>query len=145
MSDYAIGNVSDADIDELIALWVRCGLTRPWNEPRADIAFARASANAAILVAKRGEKLHASVMVGHDGHRGWLYYLAVDPDQQRTGLGRLMTQIAEDWLRDRGVAKVMLMVRPENEAVRAFYQANGYDEQKRVILAKWLDGRPMTP
>ncbi len=84
-------------------------------------------------------------MVGHDGHRGWLYYLAVDPDHQREGLGRLMTQIAEDWLRDRGVAKVMLMVRPENEAVRAFYQANGYDEQPRIVLAKWLDGRPMTP
>ena len=67
------------------------------------------------------------------------------PISQRKGLGRLMTQIAEDWLRDRGVAKVMLMVRPDNEAVQAFYQANGYDEQKRVILAKWLDGRPMTP
>jgi len=145
VSDYAIGNVSDADIDELIALWARCGLTRPWNDPRADIAFARASPNAAILVAKRGDALHASVMVGHDGHRGWLYYVAVDPDQQRAGLGRLMTQMAEDWLRDRGVAKVMLMVRPESEAVRAFYHANGYDEQKRVILAKWLDGRPMTP
>ena len=48
MSDYAIGNVSDADIDELVVLWVRCGLTRPWNDPRADIAFARGSPNAAI-------------------------------------------------------------------------------------------------
>jgi ribosomal protein S18 acetylase RimI-like enzyme len=145
VSDYAFGNVSDGDVEALVALWERCGLTRPWNNPRDDIAFARASANAAILVARRGETLHASVMVGHDGHRGWLYYLAVDPDQQRKGLGRLMTQIAEDWLRDRGIAKVMLMVRQENDAVRAFYAANGYDEQKRVILAKWLDGRPMTP
>ncbi len=102
----------------LAALWVRCGLTRPWNDPRADIAFARKSANTAILVAKRDGALCASVMAGHDGHRGWLYYVAVDPDQQRTGLGRRMTQAAEDWLRQRGVAKVMLMVRPDNEAVQ---------------------------
>jgi ribosomal protein S18 acetylase RimI-like enzyme len=145
VSDYAIGPAREADTDDLAALWLRCGLTRPWNDPRADIAFARQSPNASILVAKRSGTLCASVMVGHDGHRGWLYYLAVDPDLQRSGLGRRMTKAAEDWLRERGVAKVMLMVRPENEAVRAFYEANGYDEQKRVILAKWLDGRPMTP
>lgn len=145
MSDIAIGEALDADIDALTALWVRCGLTRPWNDPQADIAFARKSPNAAILVAKRDGILCASVMVGHDGHRGWLYYVAVDPDLQRGGLGRRVTQAAEDWLRERGVAKVMLMVRPDNEAVQAFYQANGYEEQKRVILAKWLDGRPMTP
>lgn len=145
MSDIAIGEALDADIDALDALWVRCGLTRPWNDPRADIAFARKSANAAILVARRDGQLCASVMVGHDGHRGWLYYVAVDPDLQRGGLGRRVTLAAEDWLRERGVAKVMLMVRPDNEAVQAFYQANGYEEQKRVILAKWLDSRPMTP
>jgi ribosomal protein S18 acetylase RimI-like enzyme len=143
--DIAIGEIADADIDKLAAFWARCGLTRPWNDPRADIAFARKSANTAVLVAKRDGTLCASVMVGHDGHRGWLYYVAVDPDLQRAGLGRRMTQAAEDWLRERGVAKVMLMVRPDNEAVQAFYQANGYDEQRRVILAKWLDGRPMTP
>jgi len=140
-----IGDLADADVDGLAALWVRCDLTRPWNDPRADIAFARKSPNAAILVAKRDNALCASVMVGHDGHRGWLYYVAVDPDLQRSGVGRRMTQAAEDWLRQRGVAKVMLMVRPDNDAVQDFYKANGYDEQKRVILAKWLDGRPMTP
>ncbi len=145
MSDTAIGEACDADVEALATLWLRCGLTRPWNDARADIAFARKTPNAAILVAKRGGTLCASVMVGHDGHRGWLYYLAVDPDLQRSGLGSAMTQAAEDWLRQRGVVKVMLMVRPENEAVRAFYEANGYDEQKRVVLAKWLDGRPMTP
>jgi ribosomal protein S18 acetylase RimI-like enzyme len=145
VSDFAIGAASDADIDPLASLWTRCGLTRPWNDPRADIAFARQSPNADILVAKRDGKLFASVMVGHDGHRGWLYYVAVDPDLRRSGLGSNMTKAAEDWLRERGVEKVMLMVRPDNEAVQDFYKANGYDEQKRVILAKWLDGRPMTP
>jgi ribosomal protein S18 acetylase RimI-like enzyme len=145
VSEFVIGEAGDTDIDALAALWTRCGLTRAWNDPRTDIAFARKSPNAAILVAKRDGMLVASVMVGHDGHRGWLYYVAVDPSLQRSGLGSRITKAAEDWLRQRGVQKVMLMVRPGNEAVQAFYQANGYEEQKRVILAKWLDGQPMTP
>ena len=84
-------------------------------------------------------------MVGHDGHRGWFYYLAVDPDRQGSGFGRAITAAAEAWLRERGIAKAQLMVRPGNEQVRAFYQALGYGEQERIVFAKWLDGRPLTP
>ena len=135
----------DGDIDPLVDLWQRCALTRPWNDPRADIAFARRSPNAAILVGRFGGAVKASVMVGHDGHRGWTYYVAVDPAIRGHGFGATMMKAAEDWLRERGIAKVMLMVRPDNAAVCAFYDALGYEEQERVIYAKWLDGRAMTP
>ncbi len=84
-------------------------------------------------------------MVGHDGHRGWVYYVAVDPDHQKKDFGRAIMAAAEDWLRGQGVAKVQLMVRPDNTNVRAFYDRLGYATQERVIYAKWLDGRPMTP
>ncbi|WP_374468693.1 GNAT family N-acetyltransferase, partial [Ferrovibrio sp.] len=84
-------------------------------------------------------KIVASVMTGHDGHRGWLYYLAVEPSIQKSGFGRTMVTAAEDWLRARGVPKVMLMVRPENERVRAFYDALGYLEEPRVIFSRRLD------
>jgi ribosomal protein S18 acetylase RimI-like enzyme len=84
-------------------------------------------------------------MVGHDGHRGWVYYVAVDPDRQGQDFGRAIMAAAEDWLRARDVTKVMLMVRPDNVAVQAFYDRLGYDVQERVIYAKWLDGREMTP
>ena len=84
-------------------------------------------------------------MAGDDGHRGWLYYLAVAPELQRTGLGRQMVAAAEDWLRARGVIKVMLMIRPTNLKVRGFYDAIGYGQQDRMIMARWLDGRGMTP
>jgi ribosomal protein S18 acetylase RimI-like enzyme len=145
MAALAISTASDGDIDAVVSLWERCDLTRPWNDPRADIALARSGANATILVGRVDGKIVAAVMAGHDGHRGWFYYLAVDPDMRGRGLGRAMTQAAEQWLATRSIKKVMLMVRPDNAAVQGFYSALGYFDQPRAVLAKWLDGRPPTP
>ena len=145
MEDLAIAPIADADVKPVAALWQRCGLTRPWNEPSDDIAFARRGPNSAVLIGRHGGAIVATVMVGHDGHRGWFYYLAVDPDSQGRGFGRAMTRAAEAWLMERGIAKAQLMVRADNERVRAFYEALGYGEQQRVLFAKWLDGRPLTP
>lgn len=146
MSDVLdISPIADADIAGVIALWQRSGSTRPWNDPTHDIAFARQSDNATILLGRHGTAVLASVMVGHDGHRGWVYYVATDPDHRHKGYGRAMMSAAEDWLRQRGVEKLQLMVRSENTAVNAFYESLGFGEQKRVIYAKWLDGRPLTP
>jgi ribosomal protein S18 acetylase RimI-like enzyme len=142
----AIGPVSEADFDAIAALWERCGLTRPWNDARADIAQAWQRANSDILAGRASDgTIIATAMVGHDGHRGWVYYLSVDPAAQKHGHGRAMMRAAEDWLRERGIEKLMLMVRPENEAVHAFYKSIGYEAQPRTIYARWLDGRPMTP
>jgi ribosomal protein S18 acetylase RimI-like enzyme len=141
----AVTPITDADVPSVIALWQRCGLTRPWNDPASDIAFARKGANSTILIGRHENKIAASAMVGHDGHRGWVYYVAADPDFQGKGFGRTMMAAAEDWLRQQGVEKAMLMVRAENTKVRAFYDKLGYDTQERVIYARWLDGRPMTP
>ena len=143
--DLAIAPIADGDIASVVALWQRCGLTRPWNDPTGDIAFARRGPNSAVLVGRHGGTLVATVMVGHDGHRGWFYYLGVDPALQGKGFGRAMTQAAEAWLTARGIAKAHLMVRADNDRVRAFYEALGYGEQQRVLFAKWLDGRPLTP
>ncbi len=132
--------IADSDVDAIIAVWKQCGLTRPWNEPRADIALARAGSNSTILIGENDHTVIASVMVGHDGHRGWMYYLAVDPIEQKNGFGLRMVRAAEDWLKARGIEKVMLMVRPENERARGFYHAAGYEEEPRIIFAKWLNG-----
>ena len=143
--DLTIAPIADADIAAVAALWQRCDLTRPWNDPSGDIAFARGGPNSAVLVGRHDGTIVATIMVGHDGHRGWFYYLAVDPALQGRGFGRVMTQAAEAWLVARGIAKAQLMVRAENDRVRAFYEALGYGEQQRVLFAKWLDGRPLTP
>jgi len=140
-----IAPIGDADMEDVIALWRRCGLTRPWNDPAADIALARNGENAAMLVGRDDSGIVASVLVGHDGHRGWVYYVAVDPDYRHKGYGRVIMDAAEDWLRGRGIEKLQLMVRPDNAQVQAFYQSLGYFEQERIIYAKWLDGREPTP
>ena len=140
-----IAAITEKDIPGVIALWQRCGLVRPWNDPSADIALARAGDNADVLIGRAGDTIAASVLVGHDGHRGWVYYVAVDPDHQRRNFGGVIMQAAEDWLRARGIEKLQLMVRPDNTAVNAFYESLGFGEQKRVIYAKWLDGRELTP
>jgi hypothetical protein len=137
--------IEDADIAAMIALWQRCGLTRPWNDPAADIALARRGPNSAVLAGRDGGGVVASALVGHDGHRGWVYYLAVDPDHRHKGYGRVVMDAAENWLRARGIEKLQLLVRRDNAGVHAFYQSLGYLEQERVVFAKWLDGREPTP
>ncbi len=142
----AIGPISDGDIEAVVRLWVDCDLTRPWNDPRADIAQARRSGSAEILVARATDgRVLATAMVGDDGHRGWLYYVAVAPTLQGSGLGRRIVAAAEDWMRARGIAKSQLIIRATNTKVRGFYEQLGYAEQPRVLMARWLDGRPMTP
>jgi ribosomal protein S18 acetylase RimI-like enzyme len=141
----AIAPLEDADIAAVIALWQRCGLTRPWTDPEADIALARQGSNSTVLLGRDGGAVVASVLVGHDGHRGAVYYVAVDPDHRDKGFGRAIMTSAEDWLRARGILKLNLMVRADNTQVQAFYETQGYEEQERSVYAKWLDGRDPTP
>ena len=141
----AISDIRDADIATVIALWQACGLTRPWNDPAADIALARRQPNSTILIGRADDAIVATVMVGYDGHRGWVYYVATDPDRRAKGYGRAIMSAAEDWLRAAGVPKLQLMVRRENAKAGAFYQSIGYAEAQTVVFAKWLDGREPTP
>jgi ribosomal protein S18 acetylase RimI-like enzyme len=144
-SAITVTSVEDADIAEVIRLWKRAGLVREWNDPSDDIALARRQPNSTILLGRHDGALVASVLVGHDGHRGWVYYVSVDPDQRFRNFGRDIMTAAEDWLRARGIKKLQLMVRGDNARVHAFYQALGYYDQQRVTFAKWLDGRDPTP
>ncbi len=137
----AIADIADADITTVIALWQACGLTRPWNDPASDIALARREPNSTILIGRADDAIVATVMVGYDGHRGWVYYVATDPDRRAKGYGRAIMDAAEDWLRTAGIAKLQLLVRPENSGVAAFYQSIGFGEQKILFFTKWLDGR----
>jgi ribosomal protein S18 acetylase RimI-like enzyme len=126
------------DAAEAIALWRGCGLTRPWNDPEADFTRAANGAGSAVLVARGLDRLDGSVMVGFDGHRGWIYYLAVAPGRRRDGLGRALMAAAEVWLRDRGAPKIQLMVRADNQEALGFYAALGLERQEVVTLGRFL-------
>jgi len=132
-----IGAATRADAAEVVALWRACGLTRPWNDPDADFALALDTAGATILVA-RGDGIEGSIMVGFDGHRGWVYYLAVSPDRRRSGLGRALMEAAEDWLRARGVPKIQLMIREDNAEALGFYESLGLERQKVAVFGRFL-------
>ena len=144
-SELTISAIADGDIPDVIALWQRCGSTRPWNDPAGDIALARRGEHSTVLVGRHDHMIVASVMVGHDGHRGWVYYVTVDPDRRHHGFGRAIMSAAEEWLRTRGILKLQLLVRKDNARVHAFYQSIGYYNQETVTFAKWLDGRDPTP
>ncbi len=137
----AITDIADADVAAVIALWQASGLTRSWNDPASDIALARRGPHSTVLIGRDGGAIAATAMVGHDGHRGWVYYVATDPDRRAQGYGRAIMNAAEDWLRAAGIPKLQLLVRPENSDVAAFYQSIGFGEQQILFFAKWLDGR----
>lgn len=137
----AVADIADTDVDDVIALWRACGLTRPWNDPASDIALARRRESSTVLVGRADGAIVATAMVGHDGHRGWVYYVAVDPDRRNKGLGRAIMNASENWLRAAGVPKLQLLVRRENAQAGAFYQSIGYEEADTIVFAKWIDGR----
>src|SRR5882762_9294746 len=116
------------DEQAVVALWRACDLVASYNDPVADFRFAKAGPCSDVLVAvdDAGE-VAGSVMVGHDGHRGWLYYVASRPTSRSKGVGRRMVQAAENWLRERGIVKVQLLVRETNTKVVSFYEHLGFE------------------
>lgn len=131
-----------ADREATVALWEAAGLTRPWNDPRADFELALSTPTSVVLLAEAGRDLHGSVMVGFDGHRGWVYYLATSPDRRGQGIGRQLMLAAEDWLKAHGSPKIQLMVRGDNLAARGFYDALGYEVQDVVTIGKRFAPNP---
>ncbi len=131
--------MQDGDVEAVAALWRDCGLTRAWNDPYKDIAFARASETSAILVGETHGRIAGSVMAGHDGHRGVLYYVAVEPALQGKGFGKQAVRAAESWLCERGVWKINLLVRAENARVRAFYEKLGYEVNPVLCMGRRID------
>lgn len=119
-----------------VSLWYDAGLVRPWNDPYADLDRAMNGPSSTVLALMDGQVLHGTAMVGHDGHRGWVYYLAVSPTLQGRGLGRQLMLACEQWVRDQGIPKIQLMVRTTNAAVLGFYAALGYQDAEVTVLAR---------
>lgn len=134
----------DADFDAVIALWQACDILRPHHDPAREVASVRDATNAELILAFEGERLVGSVQVGHDGHRAWMYRLAVDPASRRRGCGRALVARAEDWALARRMPKLMLMIRDGNEEVARFYGRLGFEAEPRMIMSKTFaaDAKP---
>ncbi len=127
------------DTAKVIALWQRCDLTRPWNDPAEDIARKLTIADDLFLVGIVDDVIVATVMAGYDGHRGWINYLAVHPDHQRRGSGRELMAEAERRLRARGCPKINLQVRASNAEALAFYNRLGFATDDVISMGKRLE------
>ncbi len=140
MFTVSIRSASAEEEEDVVALWRACGLETPYSNLGQDFRLAREKPNSDILVGINAEgRIVGSVMTGHDGHRGWLYYVATAPDFQLQGIGRQMVVAAEEWLSERKVMKVMLLVRDTNAQVVDFYSRIGFEAAPRVVMQKWLD------
>ena len=137
-----------SDETAVVALWERCGLVRPWNDPHQDIQRKLAVRPDLFLVGVMQGEVVATAMAGYEGHRGWISYLAVCPEHQRIGLGRAIMNEAEQLLREAGCPKINLQVRSTNAVVIEFYRSLSYLVEDVVNLGKRLehDGpRPEIP
>jgi len=130
---------ADADEPHVVALWQRTGLTRPWNDPRRDIARKRRVQRELFLVATASERIVGTIMAGYDGHRGWINYLAVDGEQRRRGIGRALMAAAEQGLAALGCPKVNLQIRSGNAEALAFYERLGFVRDDVVSVGKRLE------
>jgi ribosomal protein S18 acetylase RimI-like enzyme len=140
----------EPDRDEVIGLWHRAGLVRPWNDPDRDIdrkladspwgllvGVLDAAAGAPAPAGTAAAPIVATMMVGYDGHRGSVFYLAVDPDHQGRGIGSALMAHAEALLLERGCPKLNISVRAGNLGVIGFYERRGYrleDDSYAVTL-----------
>jgi ribosomal protein S18 acetylase RimI-like enzyme len=126
-----------ADEAGVVALWTACFPDdRPWNQPREVLRRKVALQPDMLLVGTLGTRLVATVLAGYDGHRGWIYHLAVAPDCRRRGLGARMMDAAEARLRALGCPKINLQVYSSNRAVVAFYEHAGFAVEERISMGK---------
>ena len=127
------------DTEAVVALWHECGLVHPNNDPHKDIARKLRVRPDLFLVGVIDGAIMASVMIGYEGHRGWINYLAVSPFFQKRGYGRLLMEEVERRLQTEGCPKINLQVRTTNAAVLSFYRAIGYLQDDVVSLGKRLE------
>ena len=133
-----IRRLGSADVKAAVALWWVTDLLKPWNDPNADAERALATPTSTILAGFLNDQLVATGMVGSDGHRGWVYYLAVSPGHQRCGFGRQMMAACEAWIEDLGIAKIQVTVRSEDHDTAKFYRRIGYDAGEQIFFSKRL-------
>ena len=127
-----------SDEPYVVDLWHRCNLVVPQNDPIKDIVAKLKVQPELFIVGTIADRIVSTAMAGYDGHRGWVYYLAVDPNYQRKGIGRQMMEKVEHSLRELGSQKINVQVRSSNESVVSFYKQLGFSNDDVIGLGKRL-------
>ncbi len=140
--DLLIRPYESMDESQVIQLWFRCQLVTAANNPHCDIERKRQVNPELFLVGLIEGTIAATCMAGYEGHRGWINYLAVDPDYQRQGIATQMMAAAEQLLKALGCPKINLQVRETNAQVIAFYQSLGFRNDRVISFGKRLEHDP---
>jgi ribosomal protein S18 acetylase RimI-like enzyme len=135
---YEIIEFEEKFREGVVDLWKACGLTRPWNDPERDIDRISSHQTGKLFLLLNQGKLVGSVMTGYDGHRGSVYYLSVHPGVQKNGLGKILMEHCEDYLRSLGCPKLNLSIRTSNLPVIGFYDRLGYQQDDVAIMSRRL-------
>jgi ribosomal protein S18 acetylase RimI-like enzyme len=133
-----IGELDGSTIERATAIWSEAGVTRPWNDPRADFVRALHGETSAVLGAFANGDLVGTLIVGYDGHRGWVHYVAVSSGHRGKGIGRALMGAGGSSLRDRGAPKVPLTVRYTNEQAVGFYARIGDEDAQTTVPGRRL-------
>ncbi|MDY6932220.1 MAG: GNAT family acetyltransferase, partial [Halobacteriota archaeon] len=138
MNKLTIRTYQKSDGKQIINLWSECDLTVPWNNPKRDIERKMNDSPSLFLVGEVEGRIVCSCMAGYDGHRGWIYYLAVNRDYRREGIASRIVREAENRLLEIGCPKIDLMVRRSNKDAVSFYNKMGYGDDPVIVLSKRL-------
>ena len=138
MENFEIRIFRPDDAIEVIDLWRECGLIVPWNNPQTDIERKYTDSADLFFVGELENELVASCMAGYDGHRGWIYFLAVKKSRRRKKLASVLVKHVEAELIKLGCPKLELMVRKTNNKVISFYKSIGFDPDPVIVLSKRL-------
>ena len=128
-----------SDKNSLVALWQNCGLVVAHNDPHRDIDRKLAINPDWLLIGELDGMVIASCMVGYDGHRGWLNYLACAPEYRKNGYARQIVVHAENILRKAGCPKINIQIRTDNQQVIDFYHQLGFRKDEVVSMGKRLE------
>jgi ribosomal protein S18 acetylase RimI-like enzyme len=134
-----IRSYESKDEKKVIQLWIDCGLVMPHNNPIRDIERKRKVNPEWFLVGELDGDIIASCMVGYEGHRGWINYLAVSPSCQRNGYAKRIMDKAGSLLIEAGCPKINLQIRTSNQKVIEFYKSIGFKIDEVVSMGKRLE------
>ncbi len=136
--NFQFRSYRESDKEDVIQLWEECGLVVPWNNPQLDIERKQTVQPELFLIGLVNDEIIATAMVGYEGHRGWVNYLAVKPKFQRQGIGKQIMEKAERRLLKLGCPKLQVQIRNANDGVIKFYRRLGYLQDEVVNLGKRL-------
>lgn len=136
---FKICQATIEDSPKIIGIWEETALTRPWNDPATDVSLALSGKTSTIFLAKDDNETIGTCMAGYDGHRGWIYYLAVLPSYQGKGIGRILFDAAESWLAENQAPKIQILIRSDNQKVISFYEAIGFEKSTSILMGKAIE------